>query len=200
EKTQVKKINGHSLKFTNLNKLYWPEEKIYKRDLINYYYQIAHYILPYLKNRPQSLNRFPNGIKGKNFYHKNVTGKVPSWMDTYLYHSQGDDRDKHFLARSNEATLLYVANLGTIEMNPWSSTTKKPDHPTFCIIDLDPDDNTFEQVVEAARVTKALLDRVDLPHYCKTSGSTGVHVYMPLGGKYTYEQSKEFARIIVTLV
>src|SRR5690606_27098508 len=115
EKTQVKKINGHSLKFTNLNKLYWPEEKIFKRDLINYYYQIAPYILPYLKNRPQSLNRFPNGIKGKSFYQKDVTGKVPSWMDTYLYHSEGDDRDKHFLVSSNEATLLYVANLGTIE-------------------------------------------------------------------------------------
>ena len=200
EKTQVKKINGHSLKFTNLNKLYWPEEKIFKRDLINYYYQIAPYILPYLKNRPQSLNRFPNGIKGKSFYQKDVTGKVPSWMDTYLYHSEGDDRDKHFLVSSNEATLLYVANLGTIEMNPWSSTTKKPDHPTFCIIDLDPDDNTFEQVIEAARVTKALLDSVDLPCYCKTSGSTGLHVYIPLGGKYTYEESKEFARAIVTLV
>jgi bifunctional non-homologous end joining protein LigD len=200
DKTQVRKINGHELKFTNLNKIYWPEEKITKRDMLNFYYQMAPYILPYLKDRPQSLNRYPNGIKGKSFYQKDVTGKVPAWIATYLYHSEGDDRDKHFLLGNNEATLLYVANLGTIEMNPWSSTTKNPDHPTFCIIDIDPDQNTFEQVIEAALVTKKVLDDMKVPCYCKTSGSTGLHVYIPMGGKYTYEQSKEFARVIVTLV
>ena len=188
------------MKFTNLHKVYWPEEKIPKRDLINYYYQMAPFILPYLKNRPQSLNRFPDGIKGKSFYQKDVTGKVPDWMDTYLYHSEGDKTDKHFLITNNEATLLYVANLGAIEMNPWSSTVKKPDHPSFCIIDIDPDKNSFEEVIEAALMTKKVLDDMNVPSYCKTSGSTGLHVYIPLGEKYTYEQSKEFARIIVTLV
>jgi bifunctional non-homologous end joining protein LigD len=200
DKKQVRKVNGHELKFTNLHKIYWPDEKIPKRDLINYYYRMAPFILPYLKNRPQSLNRFPNGIKGKSFYQKDVTGKVPDWMDTYLYHSEGDDTDKHFLITNNEATLLYVANLGAIEMNPWSSTVKKPDHPSFCIIDIDPDENSFEEVVEAALTTKRILDKMDVPSYCKTSGSTGLHVYIPLGEKYTYEESKEFARIIVTLV
>jgi len=200
DKTQVRKMNGRELKFTNLHKVYWPDEKIPKRDLINYYYQMAPFILPYLKNRPQSLNRFPNGINGKSFYQKDVTGKVPDWMDTYLYHAEGDDTDKHFLITNNEATLLYVANLGAIEMNPWSSTIKKPDHPSFCIIDIDPDENSFDEVIEAALTTKEVLDKMNIPSYCKTSGSTGLHVYIPLGEKYTYEESKEFARVIVTLV
>jgi bifunctional non-homologous end joining protein LigD len=156
-------------------------------------------MLPYLKGRPQSLNRFPNGINGKNFYQKDVTGKVPDWVDTYLYHSEGDKKDKHFLVGSNEASLLYVANLGAIEMNPWSSTTEHPDHPSFCIIDLDPDKNSFDQVIEAAQVIRQVLDSLQVPCFCKTSGSTGLHIYIPLGNKYTYEQSKEFARVIVTL-
>lgn len=200
EATQVKKVNGHELKFTNLSKVYWPAEKITKRELINYYYQIAPYILPYLKNRPQSLNRHPGGINGPSFYQKDVTGKVPEWMDTYLYHTEDSDEDKHFLLGNNEATLLYMAGLGCIEINPWSSTIKKPDHPTWCIIDLDPDKNSFDQVIEAAQVTRQILDDMGIPSYCKTSGSTGLHIYIPLGAKYTYEQSKEFARIIVTLV
>lgn len=200
DKTQKRKINGHELKFTNLDKVYWPEEKVTKRDLINYYYRMAPFILPYLKHRPQSLNRFPNGIKGKSFYQKDVTGKIPKWMDTYLYHSAGDKTDKHFLITNDEATLLYVANLGAIEMNPWSSTIKKPDHPSFCIIDVDPDENSFDEVIEAALTTKKVLDQMNVPSYCKTSGSTGLHVYIPLGQKYTYEESKEFARVVATLV
>lgn len=200
DQTQVRKVNGHELKFTNLSKIYWPVEKITKRELINYYYQVAPYILPYLKNRPQSLNRHPGGIDGPSFYQKDVTGKVPDWMDTYLYHTDDSDEDKHFLLGNNEATLLYMAGLGCIEINPWSSTIKKPDHPTWCIIDLDPDKNSFDQVIEAAQITKQILDDMGVPSYCKTSGSTGLHVYIPLGAKYTYEQSKEFARIVVTLV
>jgi len=200
EETQVKKVNGHELKFTNLSKVFWPDEQITKRDLINYYYQVAPFILPYLKDRPQSMNRFPDGIKGEGFYYKDVTGKAPDWIHTYLYHSDADDRDRKYLVGHDEATLLYMANLACIEMNPWSSTIKKPEHPTFCIIDLDPDKNSFNQVIEAAQVTKQVLDDMGVPCYCKTSGSTGLHVYIPLGNKYTYEQSKEFARIIVTLV
>lgn len=199
EKTQVKKINGHELKFTNLDKIFWPKEKITKRDLINYYYQIAPYILPYLKHRPQSLNRFPDGITGEGFYFKNVKGKAPDWAETYLYKGS-DGKERKYLVGKDEATLLYMANLGCIEMNPWSSTLKKPDHPTFCVIDLDPDKNSFDQVIETALVTKEILDGLEVPSYCKTSGSTGLHIYIPLNNKYTYEQSKEFARVIVKLV
>nr|WP_315085919.1 DNA ligase D [uncultured Chryseobacterium sp.] len=200
EKTQVKKVGKHELKFTNLDKIFWPNEKITKRDLINYYYQVAPFILPYLKDRPQSMNRFPNGIEGKSFYFKNVTDTAPDWAETYLYESDSDEEDKHYLVGNDEETLLYMANLGCIEMNPWNSTVKKPEYPTYCIIDLDPDKNSFDQVIEAAQVTKQILDDMGIESFCKTSGSTGLHIYIPLGNKYTYEQSKEFARVIVTLV
>lgn len=201
EETQVRKVNGHELSFTNLDKLYWPKEKISKRELINYYYQVAPFMLPYLKDRPQSLNRFPNGITGHAFYQKDVTGKVPDWITQFPYHSKDDKEDKNFMVCTDDAGLLYMANLGCIEINPWSSTVKKPDNPNWCIIDLDPGKKTtFDQVIEAARVTHDLLDAAEIPNYCKTSGSTGMHIYIPLGAKYTYEQSKEFARLIVTLV
>lgn len=200
DETQVRKVNGHELKFTNLHKLYWPKEKITKRELLNYYYQVAPYMLPYLKDRPQSLNRHPGGINGPSFYQKDVTGKVPDWVDTFLYHSEDDLRDKHFLVAKDEASLLYMASLGCIEINPWSSRVQKPDYPDWCIIDLDPDKNSFEQVIEAARVTREVLNELGVEGYCKTSGSTGLHIYIPLGAKYTYEQSKEFAKVIVTLV
>ena len=200
EETQVKEVSGHTLKFTNLSKLYWPEDIITKRDMLNYYYQVAPYILPYLKDRPQSLNRFPNGIHGKSFYQKDVTGKVPDWIKTYKYRSNDDDIDKHFMVGSDEASVLYMASLGAIELNPWSSRIQKPDHPDWCIIDLDPSTNSFDQVIESALITKQVLDHLNVDAYCKTSGSTGIHIYIPLGAKYTYEQSKEFARIIVTLV
>jgi bifunctional non-homologous end joining protein LigD len=200
DETQVRKVNGHELKFTNLSKIFWPKEKVTKRDVLNYYYQVAPFMLPYLNNRPQSLNRHPHGINGESFYQKDVTGKAPPWVKTYLYHSEADKRDKHFLVCTNEASLLYMASLGCIEINPWSSTVKKPDHPDWCIIDLDPANNTFDQVVEAALVTKQVLDSFGIPSCCKTSGSTGLHIYIPLGAKYTYEESKEFARVIARMV
>ncbi|MBT1700206.1 DNA ligase D [Fulvivirgaceae bacterium PWU4] len=201
DETQVRNINGHELKFTNLSKVFWPEIGITKRDMLNYYYQVAPYMLPYMKDRPQTLNRFPNGIHGESFYQKDVTGKVPGWIETYKYFSEGDQRQKHFMVCTDEASLLYIASLGCIEMNPWSSRVQSPDHPDWCIIDLDPDKrNTFDQVIEAAQVTKQVLDALEIPSWCKTSGSTGLHIFIPLGAKYTYEDSKEFARALVKIV
>lgn len=200
DETQVRSVGGHELKFNNLSKVYWPKEKVTKRDMLNYYYQVAPYILPYLKDRPQTLNRFPHGINGESFYQKDVKGKVPDWMTTFPYHSEADQRDKEFLVCSDEASLLYIAALGCIEINPWSSRIQSPDNPDWCIIDLDPDKNSFDQVIRAAQVTKDVLDNFDIPGYCKTSGSTGLHIYIPLGAKYTYEDSKEFGRKIVKLV
>ena len=199
EETQVKKICGHDLKFTHLSKVYWPEDGITKRDMFNYYYQVAEYILPYLKDRPQSLNRFPNGIHGPSFYQKDVRGKSPDWVKTFPYTtSEGEDKD--YLVGHDEATLLWMASLGCIEMNPWFSRIQSPDNPDYCIIDLDPDKNTFDQVIAAALEVKKVLDAIDVPGYCKTSGSTGMHIYIPLGAKYDYDQSQMFARLIVNIV
>jgi bifunctional non-homologous end joining protein LigD len=200
EETQVKNVGGHDMKFTNLSKVYWPDDNVSKRDMINYYYQVAPYMLPYVKDRPQTLNRFPHGINGETFYQKDVKGKAPEWIKTFPYHSYADGRDKEFLVCTDEASLLYIASLGCIEINPWSSRTDNPDNPDWCIIDLDPDKNTFEQVMEAACVTKQILDSIDVTAYPKTSGSTGLHIYIPFGAKYTYEDSKEFARKLAKLI
>jgi bifunctional non-homologous end joining protein LigD len=198
EKQQQKKINGNIITFTNLNKIYWPKEKYTKRDLINYYYRVAEIMLPYLKKRPQSLNRYPGGIAGESFYQKDMTGKVPDWVELFPYTSEG--KNKNFMVCNSEADLLLMASLGCIEINPWSSTVDNPDNPDWCAIDLDPDKNDFSQVVETALVTKQILDAASVQGYCKTSGSTGLHIYIPLNGKYSYEESKDFARLIATLV
>jgi bifunctional non-homologous end joining protein LigD len=199
DETQVRKICGHDLKFTHLSKLYWPEDNVSKRDMFNYYYQVAEYILPYLKDRPMSLNRFPGGIHGPSFYQKDVKNKGPEWAKTFPYRTS-DGEDKEYLVGNDEATLLWMASLGCIEMNPWFSRVNSPDNPDFCVIDLDPDKNTFDQVIEAALEVKKVLDAMDVPSYCKTSGSTGMHIYIPLNAKYTYDQSQMFAKIIVTTV
>lgn len=200
ESTQTREVNGHEMKFSNLTKVFWPKQGYTKRDLLNYYYRMAPYLLPYLRERPQTLLRHPHGIEGMSFYQKDVTGKVPGWIETTPYFSEADNRQKHFLVCNDEASLLYIASLGCIEINPWSSTRQRPDHPNWCIIDLDPDKNTFEQVIQAAQVTRKILESIGVNAYPKTSGSTGIHIYIPLGAKYTYEESKEFGRVIARLV
>ena len=197
--TEEKKVNGHLLKFTHLNKLYWPEDGISKRDMFNYYHQVAPLMIPYLKDRPMSLNRFPGGIHGESFYQKNVTDKAPDWAKTFD-HITDVGKVTKYLVGSDEATLLWMNTLGCIEINPWFSRAETPDNPDYCVIDLDPDKHTYDQVVEAARIVKEVLDAIDVPSYPKTSGSTGMHIYIPLGGQYTYEQSQLFANIIVKLV
>ncbi len=199
EETQVREICNHDLKFTHLSKLYWPEDQVTKRDMFNYYYQVAEVILPYLKGRPMSLNRFPGGIHSKSFYQKDVKGKAPDWAKTFPYQTS-DGEHKEYLVATDEASLLWMATLGCIEMNPWFSRVQSPDYPDYCVIDLDPDQNTFDQVVEAALEVKKVLDEIGVPCYCKTSGSTGMHIYIPLAAKYTYEQSQLFARILVNIV
>ena len=200
EESQVKTVNGHELKFSNLSKIYWPSEKYTKRDLINYYYQVAEYILPYLKERPQSLNRYPNGIEGESFYQKDMTGKAPKWIELFPY-TTSDEKDKNYMVCNKESDLLYMINLGCIEIHPWSSTRKKPDNPDWCLIDLDPSDtNTFEQVIQVAQTTKKVLDAIGVEGYCKTSGSTGMHIYIPLKPKYSYDECQLFGRWIAMQV
>ena len=144
--------------------------------------------------------RYPNGINGESFYQKDVTGKVPDWVELFPYSTE-EGGNRNFMVCTNEAGLLLMASLGSLEMHPWSSRVQKPDNPDWCIIDLDPGDKTtFEQVIQAAQTIKEVLDSIDADAYCKTSGATGMHIYIPLGAKYTYEQSKEFGRVLVTIV
>lgn len=197
---QIITIDGHDLKLTNLKKIYWPKEKITKGEMLKYYHNIAPYILPYMKDRPQSLNRFPNGVNGENFYHKNMGGKVDKWLKTFKRFSESTGEPKDFLICTDTASLIYMANLGCIEMNPWHSRVQSPLYPDWSVVDLDPGDISFEKVIETAQVVKQVLDSLQIPSYPKTSGSTGIHIYIPLGAKYNYEQSKQLAELIATLV
>src|SRR5882724_5011295 len=156
-------VNRHPLTFTHLGKIYWPKEKITKRDLLNYYHAVAPYILPYMKDRPQSLNRHPNGITAPGFYQKNMDSRIPSWLSTYEYFSESDGKKIHFLVCKDEASLLYMASLGCIEMNPWHSRVQSAGSPDWCVIDLDPDGNSFDSIVQVAKTVKQVLDGIKVP-------------------------------------
>jgi bifunctional non-homologous end joining protein LigD len=199
EDTSIK-IGGHTLKLSNLTKLYWPDEHITKGDLINYYVTIHKYILPYLKDRPQSLRRNPNGIGDSGFFHKDVGDAAPDWVKHQPIYSEGAKKDIDYIICNNLATLTYLNNLGCIEINPWNSTLKHLDNPDYLIMDIDPGEkNTFNEVIDTALVIKEILDRAGAPCYCKTSGASGLHVYIPLHAAYSYDEVRDFAQLIALL-
>ncbi|CAN5450357.1 hypothetical protein BH11BAC3_BH11BAC3_42090 [soil metagenome] len=200
--TKEKEISFGKIKVktTNLTKVFWPKEKITKGMVIDYYQQVASYILPYLKDRPQSLKRNPNGITDKGFYHKDAGDDAPSWVNSKKIYSESTKKDIDYIICNDKQTLAYLNNLGCIELNPWNSRIQSMDKPDYMIIDIDPSDkNTFSQVVEAALVCKEILDKAKAACYCKTSGATGLHIFIPMGKKYSYEQVKDFAHIVCTM-
>lgn len=207
KRTTVIKDNKNELQFgktnvklSNLDKVFWPKEKVTKGNVIAYYQSVSRYILPFLKDRPQSLLRNPNGIKDKGFFHKDAGEEAPPWVKTYPVYSESSKKTVDYIVCNNAATLAYMNNLGCIEINPWHSTIQNPDHPDYLIIDIDPSEkNTFNQVIEAANVVNSVFERVGVKSYCKTSGATGLHVYVPTQKKYTYDQLKDFAHLICIL-
>lgn len=196
---QTMKVGGHELKVTNLDKLYFADEKITKGDVLSYYNSISKYILPYLKDRPQSLKRNPNGIGDKGFFHKDAGDEAPPWVDTITLFAESANKDVEYIVCNDKATLLYLNNLGCIEINPWNSRTKSLDKPDYLIMDIDPSEkNTFDQVIDTALVIKEVLDKAGAMSFCKTSGASGLHVYVPLGARYDYDQARAFAEIVAT--
>lgn len=186
---------------TNPDKLFWPAEGLTKRDLWEYYKEIAPAILPYLRDRPLSLNRHPSGIDGPSFFQKDMSGQsLPAWLKTIVIPSQSHGRKIAYALCQDEPSLLYLANLGCIELNPWSSRTVSLDKPDYLVIDLDPEAIEFARVIEAAQAVHRLLDKAGIASFCKTSGKTGLHIYVPLGTRYNYEQAKQFAEIVANLV
>jgi bifunctional non-homologous end joining protein LigD len=186
---------------TNPDKVYWRKEGYTKGDVIQYYEDIAGTILPYLKDRPMVLNRHPGGIDAPNFFQKDTSGiNLPDFVRTVKIHSESNDKDIQYIVCDNLETLLYVANLGCIEMNVWNSRVESLDKPDFYIIDLDPGDNTFAEVVEVAQVVHEVLKLSCEDSYPKTSGKTGIHIYVPLHARYSYDQVREFASLVVQLV
>lgn len=191
------KIAKATLVLTNLNKIYFPENGITKGEIIHYYSEIADFILPYLQDRPESLNRFPNGIHSPSFYQKDFDiAKVPTWLKTKKILSESNDNGIDYLICDDKETLIYMVNLGCIDFNPWNSTVQNLDNPDWMVIDIDPDGDNFGEVIETALVVREVFDNLEVESYCKTSGASGMHIYVPLGGNYHYESVKLFAQII----
>jgi bifunctional non-homologous end joining protein LigD len=200
-KDKEMKVGKDVVIITNQHKIFWPDEGYTKGDVVNYYDSISKYILPHLKNRPLSLKRNPNGIRDAGFFHKDAGEHAPKYASVFPVHSESSNKTIDYLVCNNKATLLYLANLGCIEINPWNSTVQYPDNPTWMVIDIDPSDkNDFTQVVDVALVTKDVLDKAGITGFCKTSGASGLHVYVPLKNKYDYNTVKDFAHIVASLV
>ncbi|MDS1030806.1 non-homologous end-joining DNA ligase [Bacillota bacterium LX-D] len=189
-------VEQEKLNFTNLDKYIWPEDKVTKADLINYYVQVSEYILPHLENRPMVFTRYPNGIAGKAFYQKNLPAYAPSWMDTYTEISLSTGRAKkiNYALINDLKSLLWSANQACLELHPWLSSIDNLDCPKAAVFDLDPMEETdFEDVRKIALALKELLLLEGLKGFPKTSGATGLQVYVPLVPKYTYQEVRSFA-------
>ena len=193
-------IDGKKVELTHLEKIFWPGEGYTKGDVVDYYNTIYPHIIKYMKDRPESLYRTPDGINEKGFFHKDAGLNAPKWVKHLPLYSDSAEKEINYIICNDKPTLLYLANLGCIEMNPWNSRLKDLDRPDYLVLDLDPSEhNTFEQVIDTANVIKQILDKAGATSFPKTSGATGIHVYVPLGAKYTYEQAKDFAHVVATM-
>ncbi|MBV8817427.1 MAG: DNA ligase D [Acidobacteriaceae bacterium] len=182
-------------KFNNLNKVFYPKDGVTKGDVIQYYDDVSEWILPHLKDRPLSLKRYPNGIHADFFFQKNVGNKkFPAWIKTEAID------DIEYAICNDKPALLYLANLGCIDQNPWMSRIHSLDNPDFILIDLDPYECSFDLIIEAALLTKSKLDQIGLQGYPKTTGGDGLHVYIPVEPIYTYDQVRTFAEVLWHLV
>ncbi len=190
----------NSVILTHPDKIFWPEEKYTKKDLFDYYKNISEYILPYILNKPQSLNRCPDGIDGECFYQKDIDYKLPPWLHTVKIFAESKNEYIDYLVCTGVDSLLYMVNLGCIDIHPWNSTVNRLERPDYAILDLDPQDVDFSDVRIIAKEAKKVLDSIDIEGFCKTSGSKGIHIYIPLGAKYTYEQALDFVKIIAKLI
>ena len=190
-----KKIN-----FSNLKKIFWPAEKYTKGDLIEYYRGVSKWLLPYLANRPIVLTRFPDGIDGKSFYQKDAPVFVPDWIRTIPIWSEDTQREIKFFICDCEEALLYIANMGSIPIHMWASREGSLELPDWCVIDLDPKEAPFSDVIRCAQVLHRICESVGLPNYVKTTGKTGLHVMLPLGRQCTYEQSRMLGELLARCV
>src|SRR6266704_2287462 len=188
------------VKFSNLEKVFWPDEGYTKGDLIEYYRALSPWLLPYLKDRPVVLTRYPDGITGKSFFQKDAPGFVPEWIRTERMWSEDTQREIDYFVCDDVESLLYLINLGTIPLHVWGSRVATLEQPDWCILDLDPKDAPFVHVVKIARAIKALCDHIALPCFIKTSGSTGLHVLVPLGRQCTYEQARTLGGLLARVI
>jgi len=188
------------VKFSNLDKVFWPAEKYTKGDLIEYYRSIAPWLLPYIKNRPVVLTRYPDGIDGKSFYQKDAPGFVPDWIQTIPIWSEDTQRDINYFVANDVESLTYLVNLGTIPLHMWMSRIDDLTKPDWCLIDLDPKDAPFAHVLTLAKTMRKLCEEVEMPAFIKTTGKSGLHIMLPLGRQLTYQQCLQLAILFARLV
>jgi bifunctional non-homologous end joining protein LigD len=189
-----------TINFSNLKKIYWPAERYTKGDLVEYYRAISPWILPYLANRPVVMTRFPDGIEGKSFYQKDAPEFAPEWIRTAPIWSDETQRDIRYFVCDDVESLLYIANLGSIPLHIWNSRVGTLEQPDWCVLDLDPKDAPFSDVVRTALALRELCEAIVLPSYVKTTGKTGLHILLPLGRQCTYAQSRTLGELLSRVV
>ena len=189
------------LKLSNLDKPFWPDEGITKGDLIAYYREIAPVLVPHLKDRPFTMKRYPDGAFGKFFFQKDAPTHMPEWIARKAFRATSrESRQKRMISYplvNDELALLWMVNMGCIDMNVWYSRVDKPERPDFVLFDLDPSpDVGFKETVQVALLIKEVLDALEHEGFPKTSGSDGIHVLVPVARRYTYAHTREFAEIV----
>lgn len=200
EPEPIEIVEVKEVPFTNLDKVFWPEEGYTKGDLIEYHRQVAPWMLEYLQDRPLVMTRYPDGIEGKSFFQKDAPPYAPDWLRRVTVWSEGSERELSYFVAEDVESLLYVINMGTIPLHVWSSRVSSLASPDWCILDLDPKEAPFTDVVEIARTIHELCVEIGLPAYPKTSGSSGIHVLVPLAGRLTYEQSRSLGQLLGRVV
>ncbi len=197
---QVVEIGGRRLQLSHLDKPFWPDAGYAKRDLINHYFRLSEFILPHLAGRPLSLKRYPGGAGSDFFFQKNAAAETPGWIHTERLRHHETGEAVNYIVCDGLPTLLYLANLGCISQNPWLSALPRLDRPDIIALDLDPSDpEDYDGCIEVALLVKKQLDRFGLRGYPKTSGATGIHVFVPVAPRYSYSQCRRFAEIVAML-
>ena len=196
----VEIVEERTVPFTNLDKVFWPDEGYTKGDLIEYHREISGWMIPYLEDRPLVMTRYPDGIDGKSFFQKDAPPYAPDWFRRVTLWSEGSERELSYFVAEDLDSLLYVINLGTIPLHIWSSRIETLAQPDWCILDLDPKDAPFTDVVEIANKLHEICEEIGLPSFAKTSGSSGIHVLVPLGRQLTYEQSRTLGQLLARVV
>lgn len=194
-------LDGHRLHLTNLNKVYFPQDGFRKRDLLAHYFWAAPMILPFLKDRPLVLRRYPNGIEAQSFFQKDAGKDTPDWVKTVSILSEDRGRTVRYIIANDRATLIYLTNLGCIDHNPWSSRYNDQEHPDYVFFDLDPSEGTqFSTVVKFGKLFLETLNKLKIAAFAKTSGATGFHIFIPIEPRYTFEQARLFVQAVSSIV
>ena len=198
---EIVKVQGHEVFISNLDKVFWEEEGYTKAHLINYYVQVFPLLAPHLAERPLVVTRYPSGAGRKGFYQKNAPEGTPDWVHTYPLYSSHSRRHLNFVICDNLATMVWLANQACIELHPWMSRIGSLDRPDFLVFDLDPSEGaTYEDVCQVAEVVREVLNYLNLQFYLKTSGATGLHVFVPVINTHTYDELRNFVRRVAETV